>query len=209
MPEPAARQKQQLREQLRAARRTQLSDAGASAHEDRLANEDRLAKVLLAAPEVAGARQVAAYLSRAVEPGTGPLLRVLALRKVTVLLPVLCDDLDLDWSLDDASRSVGRFPSLPDLVEPAGPSLGVDAIRTADVVLVPALAVDRTGCRLGQGGGSYDRALARVPAQVPVIALLHPGELLEDRLPMQPHDRPVNAVATIDGLTWIRTPAPA
>ncbi|TDB95060.1 5-formyltetrahydrofolate cyclo-ligase, partial [Micromonospora fluostatini] len=79
--------------------------------------------------------------------------------------------------------------------EPAGPRLGVTAIAGADLVVVPALAVDRRGLRLGRGGGSYDRALARVPATVPTVALLHDGELVGS-LPAQPHDRPVRAVVT-------------
>jgi len=62
------------------------------------------------------------------------------------------------------------------------------------VVLVPALAVDTAGQRLGRGGGSYDRALARVGPLIPVIALLYDGELL-DQVPTEPHDTPVRAVA--------------
>jgi 5-formyltetrahydrofolate cyclo-ligase len=61
-------------------------------------------------------------------------------------------------------------------------------------VLVPALAVDHRGQRLGRGGGSYDRALARVGERVPVVALLFDGELI-DQVPAEPHDRPVSAVA--------------
>ncbi len=68
----------------------------------------------------------------------------------------------------------------------------------ARLLLVPALAVDRRGVRLGRGGGSYDRALARVAAGTPVVALLHDGELL-DELPAEPHDRLVSAVVTPSG----------
>ena len=66
--------------------------------------------------------------------------------------------------------------------------------RSADLVLVPALAVDQSGLRLGRGGGSYDRALARVGAQVPTVALLYDSELL-DRVPGGPHDQRVRMVA--------------
>jgi 5-formyltetrahydrofolate cyclo-ligase len=70
------------------------------------------------------------------------------------------------------------------------------------VVLVPALAVDESGNRLGRGGGSYDRALARVGGQVPTIALVYDGELV-GRLPAEPHDRPVRAAASPGhGITW-------
>jgi 5-formyltetrahydrofolate cyclo-ligase len=67
---------------------------------------------------------------------------------------------------------------------------------------VPALAVDRTGRRLGRGGGSYDRALGRVPVGTPVCALLHDGEIL-DVVPSEPHDRLVSAVATRRGVTLL------
>jgi 5-formyltetrahydrofolate cyclo-ligase len=60
-------------------------------------------------------------------------------------------------------------------------------------VLVPALAVDRHGNRLGRGGGSYDRALARATGLT--VAVLYDGELV-DLLPVEPHDVPVNAVVT-------------
>ena len=71
----------------------------------------------------------------------------------------------------------------------------VAALASADLVLVPALAVDAAGVRLGRGGGSYDRALSRVRPGVPVIALLYPGEVVPV-LPAQPHDRPVTAALT-------------
>jgi 5-formyltetrahydrofolate cyclo-ligase len=81
------------------------------------------------------------------------------------------------------------------VLEPGGPRLGVEAISAADVVVVPALAVDAGGRRLGQGGGSYDRALARTRAGAAVVALLHPGELLES-VPVAGHDRRVDVAVT-------------
>jgi 5-formyltetrahydrofolate cyclo-ligase len=69
----------------------------------------------------------------------------------------------------------------------------VAAVARADAVLVPALAVDRAGNRLGRGGGSYDRALARVGPLIPLIALLYDDELV-DRVPVEGHDLPVRAV---------------
>ena len=68
------------------------------------------------------------------------------------------------------------------------------AITSADVVIVPALAIDRTGSRLGRGGGSYDRALARVGASILTLALLHEGELVAE-VPAAEHDQPVRAAA--------------
>jgi 5-formyltetrahydrofolate cyclo-ligase len=82
---------------------------------------------------------------------------------------------------------------------PGGPRLGPAGIREAGVVLAPALAVDTLGNRLGQGGGSYDRALTWLDASVPVLALVHDGEVLDaavESVPAQDHDRPVDAAVT-------------
>jgi 5-formyltetrahydrofolate cyclo-ligase len=125
---------------------------------------------------------VAAYAPLPGEPGGGGLLPALRAAGVRVLLPVLRADLDLDWAVHDGPLRPGRFG----LSDPTGPAADV---RDADLVLVPALAVDVAGNRLGKGGGSYDRALARVTA--PTIALLYPGERI-DALPTEPHDRPVS-----------------
>jgi len=81
------------------------------------------------------------------------------------------------------------------LREPVGPHLGVDAIGTADVVLCPGIAADQAGTRLGRGGGSYDRALARTRADALRVVLLYEGELV-DRLPADPHDQPVHLAVT-------------
>ena len=139
------------------------------------------------APVLAGAERVAAYLSLGTEPPTGPLLEALTGRPV--LLPVLRPDRDLDWALWEGRAEPGPHGTSA----PPGARLGVDAVAACDVVVVPALAVDERGVRLGRGGGSYDRALAR--ARGVVVALLHDGELVE-RLPEDPHDVRVDAAAT-------------
>ncbi|MEV6689964.1 5-formyltetrahydrofolate cyclo-ligase [Micromonospora sp. NPDC051196] len=143
--------------------------------------------------------RVAAYLPVGSEPGGAQLPAVLAdavPAGAQLLLPVLCDDLDLDWAPwagPQALAAAGRG-----IREPTTPRLGPTAITSADLVVVPALAVDRRGVRLGRGGGSYDRALARVPTTVLTVAPLHDGELL-DALPAERHDRPVRAVVTPTG----------
>jgi 5-formyltetrahydrofolate cyclo-ligase len=157
-----------------------------------------LAEHLLAWDPVRRAATLTAYASVPGEPGTGPLLDALLDRGRRVLLPVLLPDMDLDWGRYDGELvSAARG-----LLEPPGPRLGTDAVATADVVLVPALAVDRSGVRLGRGAGCYDRALARVPVGTPVCALLHDGEVL-DAVPSEPHDRRVTAVATPQGVTLL------
>src|SRR4051794_15095441 len=142
---------------------------------------------------------VTAYVPVGPEPGGPDLPAVLAeaIRPYggRVLLPVLLNDNDLDWSVYGGDLVPGRHQ----LSEPAGRRLGPTAIAVADLVVVPAVAVDRAGRRLGRGGGSYDRALARLtPGRTFVVALLHDGGLL-DALPAEPHDHPVDATVTPSG----------
>lgn len=133
--------------------------------------------------KVAAARwtSVAAYLPLRTEPGSHELLDELVRREVRVLVPVTLPDHDLDW-----------------VALPGDVPLGVDAIAEVDAVLVPALAVAADGGRLGRGGGSYDRALARVHPGTPVAALLYDHELLE-HVPSEPWDLPVTATVTPSG----------
>ena len=184
-------QKVALRDRLLTGRRRRaLLEVGEDA--------DVIAQHLAATDEVRRAATVAAYVSIGQEPGTGPLLDLLAAAGKRVILPVLLPGNDLDWAAYDGPA--GLVGAGRGLLEPHGPRLGPAAVATADVVLVPALAVDRGGMRLGRGGGSYDRALGRVPVGTFVCALLYDGELL-DRVPHDDHDRPVTAVVTPSGVS--------
>jgi 5-formyltetrahydrofolate cyclo-ligase len=186
--------KSELRSRLRATRRARSA-------EERQQVAATLAALVLALPELSGVSIVAAYVSGIAEPATDPLLDALAAHGVRVLLPVLMPDLDLDWAVHTGAQ--GLAPSSvggrSGLLEPTGVRLGVDAVRSAGLVLVPALAVGTGGVRLGQGGGSYDRALARVRPEVPVAALLYDGELVDD-VPAEPHDRPVTLAVLPSGV---------
>jgi 5-formyltetrahydrofolate cyclo-ligase len=148
-------------------------------------------------------RRVTGYVPVGTEPGGSDLPdRLLDALAPTsrLLLPVLRADLDLDWAgYPGAGPGPGALVTAGrGLREPSGDRLGTGAIGAAELVVVPALAVDRRGIRLGRGGGSYDRALARVAAGTLTVALLHDGELI-DTVPAQPHDRPVRAVITPAG----------
>ncbi|HUJ06273.1 MAG TPA: 5-formyltetrahydrofolate cyclo-ligase [Streptosporangiaceae bacterium] len=180
-----AERKSLLRKELLAARRG-LGQAG------RAAAGRALADIMLEMPETGMAGAIAAYLSVGTEPPTSALVYALWKRGSYVLLPVLMDDNDLDWACYEGPDSLAPGPH--GLLQPTEPRRGVSGIASADLVIVPALAVDRRGYRLGRGGGSYDRALARVGAAVPTIALLYDGELL-DEVPAGPHDQRVRAVA--------------
>ncbi len=141
---------------------------------------------------------VAAYASVGTEPGTHELLATLLAGSRAVLLPLLLPDGDLDWARYDGELRAGPRG----LLQPSGPPLGRGAVGDCALVVVPALAVDRSGTRLGRGGGSYDRALARATGLV--VAALHQGELIAC-LPADPHDRSVHgAVLPGEGLVQLR-----
>ena len=190
--EPLAAAKAALRRRILAAR------AGLSA-EQRAAAGRALRDAVLALPQAQMAGTVAAYYSLGSEPGTHGLVYALWKRGSYVLLPVLRPDMDLDWASYEGPDSLRPGPR--GLTEPAEAPRGVAAVSSADLVIVPALAVDRRGVRLGRGGGSYDRALARVGSPVPTIALLYDGELL-DEVPAAAHDQRVRyAVSPAVGIT--------
>ncbi len=152
----------------------------------------QLRDAVLALPETQMAGTAAAYYSIGTEPDTRGLVYALWKRGTYVLLPLLLPGGDLDWACYEGPDSLAAGPR--GLLEPAQPPRGPSAVASADLVIVPALAVDRRGRRLGRGGGSYDRALARVGGPVPTIALLYDDELL-DQVPAGPHDLPVRLVA--------------
>lgn len=179
-----------LRDQLTTARnRRSLLEVAESAR--------AIADHLLATPDLRRAATVAAYVSIGTEPGTGPLLDRLVAMGRRVVLPVVLPDLDLDWAAYDGPAGLERRRGL---LEPAGRRLGLDAVATADVVLTPGMAVDRTGMRMGKGGGCYDRALGRVPVGTFTCTLLYDDEVL-DEVPAAAHDRRVTAVVTPRGVS--------
>lgn len=171
--------KARLRAGLLADRRARPSD-----------QEDALVRAALV--ELAtGVPVVAGYAPLPGEPGGTGLPDALMSACGELLLPVLAANNDLDWA-----RYRGRLvPAGRRLREPPGEPLGRYAIASADLVIVPATAVDRRGVRLGRGGGSYDRALSRVPPGTLVVAVVYDAELL-DEVPEQPHDRRVGGVLT-------------
>jgi 5-formyltetrahydrofolate cyclo-ligase len=176
--EDTAAEKERLRAELTRAR---------AARPQAERDVDRAALRDLVLDGLAGADCVAAYEPLRTEPGSTELLAALHGRGVRVLVPVTMPDRDLDWAQWTADG--------------VGPMLGRVAIAAAGLALVPALAVAADGTRLGRGGGSYDRALARCAPGARLVALLFDGELVA-RLPRDPWDRPVSEVVTPAG--WAR-----
>jgi len=148
------------------------------------------------APAVLGeARLVAAFVGVGVEPPTNALIDGYARLGARVLLPVVAGH-RLDWAWYDGAHALVQSPL--GLLEPAGPRLGAEAIGECQLVVVPALAVDRHGHRLGRGGGFYDRALP-LASTARVLAVVYDDELL-DEVPVEAHDASVAGALTPSGV---------
>ena len=147
---------------------------------------------------------VAAYLSAGREPGTLPLLQGLRDRGYDVVVPVCQPDRRLLWCrwTPDAPLVPGLFPSVP---EPAGDRVPAAQLPGLSLVLVPALAVDKTGVRMGKGGGYYDRFLSGLRAAgnaAPAVGLVYDHEFAPAHSwPADAFDQPMDAVLTPSGWT--------
>jgi len=139
--------------------------------------DERASSLLLDQVEFAQVEVVASYTSYGNEPSTQGFNSTLLSREVQILLPHLLEDNSLEWV---------DFKT--------GKNFGVTGISLAQIVVVPALSVDESGMRIGQGGGSYDRALKLNSGWK--VCLLHDGEIFEGKLPQEIHDQKVHAVVT-------------
>jgi 5-formyltetrahydrofolate cyclo-ligase len=140
---------------------------------------------------------VCAYVPVGTEPGSIDMLDALLSRADRVLLPVVGTSFDdtplaLRWA---EYRPGGLVTARWGLLEPAKPWLPESALGEAGLVLLPALAVDRRGVRLGRGRGFYDRSLPARDPQAQLVALVRDAELV-DELPCEPHDVPMTHALT-------------
>ncbi|MEK6649160.1 MAG: 5-formyltetrahydrofolate cyclo-ligase [Actinomycetota bacterium] len=147
--------------------------------------------LLLSAPEIKSAKIIATYISRRDEPDTEELNHELLKRGINLILPRV-DGKVLQWV--EWSGDASTLVEAKGLLEPIGPPL--TDISSIDVVIVPALHIDRDGYRLGQGGGFYDRALVSMPGWK--VGLVHSGEITGEPLPREEHDVRLSAAATPD-----------
>jgi len=145
--------------------------------------------VILKAPEIASASTIASYVSYEYEPSTAEINEAFLRDGKTVVLPRINGD-QLEWVVwnGDPNQLITRKR----ILEPLGNSL--TDLSEISVVVVPALRIDQSGYRLGQGGGYYDRALPNLVAWK--IGLVYAGELNSEELPHEAHDIPLDAAAS-------------
>jgi 5-formyltetrahydrofolate cyclo-ligase len=182
----AAARKQELRAKLKNERknlRPNLEDAS-----DLM---QHLAELCL----MNGAHRVACYLPFENEPDVELFIDWALDSDIQVLLPVSHKDGTLSWVQFDGETAPGIFG----FAEPSGPSVLPTEV---DLAIIPALAVDRSGNRIGKGLGYYDRALLEFDPLPPVVAVVHRHEVLE-QVDVESHDHPVDAYVTADGVVLI------
>ena len=177
--------KRALRAELRERRRTRPSKQVDEATEGFTRN-------LIAVAETYGARTIASYLSSPSEPNTRPFLNWAVEGGRRVLLPIARPDGLLDWTEGDGQTETEGINGVPEAV---GTILGPIAINDADLIIVPASAVDERGIRMGWGRGYFDRTLGSMERCPPVFALVYDDEIL-DEVPREVHDAPVDGAVT-------------
>ena len=162
--------------------RTRLTGARAAQSAESHAEE---ASALVRAVSSLNCGTVCAYVPFGTEPGTKALVDALAGAGARVLLPIVRPEPGpLDWAEYDGDLVPGR---LRGILEPTGERLGIEAVGSAELVLVPAMGVDQRGVRLGRGAGHYDRSLVFAAAEAALLAVVRDEELVE-RLPGEAHD---------------------
>jgi 5-formyltetrahydrofolate cyclo-ligase len=145
--------------------------------------------VILKAPEIEGASTIATYISYEFEPSTVEINEAFLRDGKTLVLPRITGD-QLEWVKWDGNPN--NLTTKKKISEPIGAP--IDDLSTIAAIVVPALRIDQSGYRLGQGGGYYDRALPHLKAWK--IGLVYAGELNSEELPHEAHDIPLDAAAS-------------
>lgn len=191
---PAAQDKSGLRARIRFARRQRSADA-------RHACRHGIAEHALQALDRSQPTAVACFIDAAGEPPTIALLQALWAQGIEVLTPRVHGN-ELEWVVTTPTSEL--TPGAFGIPEVRTGALG--SLDDVQAMVIPALAVDRDGFRLGQGGGFYDRVLSERSGRLPVIAVVFSDEDGID-VPLEAHDMPVDAVVTEAGVRWIRPAA--
>ena len=144
--------------------------------------------------EFANASHIASYISYGDEPSTADLNATLLKNGKYLYLPrIIGNDLEwVQWKGDNSQLKPSKLSK--NILEPSEPAISDQSL--IELIIVPALRIDRSGNRLGQGGGFYDHSLSRLNGWS--IGLIHPDEISSEDLPRESFDIPLNAAATPD-----------
>jgi 5-formyltetrahydrofolate cyclo-ligase len=175
-------------------RESVLRARDAMSPELRSAASERIAEALVRRPDFAAARVVLLTLPYGSEWDTRLLFATARARGKTVAVPRvnLAQRMLEIYAVADLVTDVA--PGYRGILEPHAGSGSVD-LASIDWVLVPGVAFDAHGQRIGYGGGYYDRLLPMLPATVPRIAGAFELQVVE-RVPIAPHDLALDAIVT-------------
>lgn len=172
--------KQRIREQAHANRNAQPEKDALSA---------RICAAFVALPEYAAAKTVLYYVDVRSEVRTRPALPAALTHGKRIVVP-WCNDrgeLELFHLQDMGELAVGMYKILEPKPELRSlPAKQVD-VKSLDLVMVPGVAFDRRGARMGHGKGYYDKLLEHARADAPLVALAFECQLFPE-IPTQAHD---------------------
>ena len=151
---------------------------------------------LMVMPEVAAARRVALYAALGPEADPSVTLPLFLERGIVAVFPRVVGEL-LEFA--PASSLADLHPGYMGVMEPK--SAAIDA-SVLDVIVLPGVAFDREGGRLGQGGGHYDRTLARLGSKTFRVGFCFSCQVV-DKVPREDHDELLDALVTEDETTYI------
>ena len=139
------------------------------------------------------AKVVCCYVALPYEVQTWRMIQAMLQRKKRVVVPVVRRASKRLWLSEVRDPAADLAPGAFHVPEPVPASRRPVPAREVDLAVVPGLAFDRRGHRLGHGHGYFDRFLAGLPESVPTVGLAYRFQLL-DRLPTALHDRAVQTV---------------
>ncbi len=162
--------------------------------EDRFRKSAEIARKLFSLKNYLKAKTVLFYLSLDGEVDTVSMIRDSMKQGKRVAVPVIrretrdiVPSLLVDYDAELTCGPFGIRHPKEEYIRPVG-------LNDIDLVIVPGLAFDKAGNRLGRGHGYYDRFLGRLPKDVPTVGLAFAFQILEDFPPLEPHDLSVTTV---------------
>jgi 5-formyltetrahydrofolate cyclo-ligase len=180
MPDDVQQRKKTIRAQAHAHRHAQL-------HKDELSKQ--IFAKFVALPEYAAAHTVMYYVDVRSEVRTRHALptALTHANKRMVIPYCVADRVELFWLRSMEELSIGRYQILEPKIELR--ALAERRLQPADLdlILVPGVAFDRRGARMGHGFGYYDKLLEHARADAPLVALAFECQLFPE-LPTAPHD---------------------
>jgi 5-formyltetrahydrofolate cyclo-ligase len=188
-----------LKRAKRAVRARILAARDAMSASERERATARIADLVLSLPEVDRASAVMAFWSFGSEPDTAPLVKALDSRGLRVALPrIVGEDMEAyAYAPGDAVTATSFGASEPSMGEALDPS-------AIDVVVTPAVAFDRSGRRVGYGGGFYDRFFPRTRPDTLRVGIGFDLQLVDQDLPGGHFDLGLDAIVTESGVVRVR-----